>query len=199
MKAICWLVVLLVASAAHALTLKIPAGTEECMHQIVKAKQELTFQFLVTHGGMLDIDASLKVKETTIESWKGQKSGRHAFRPNQEEDVTICLSNKMARWTPKWVSFYVTLTQDPDRIGTEEVSEFAQLADTLQRNLENVRNRHNEIRLLEARHRDLVEASNSWVLYWSIFECIILTLMAAFQVFYLRHFLEASNVVRGYL
>eukprot|EP00759_Apiculatamorpha_spiralis_P027026 PhF_6_TR29999/c0_g1_i1/m.43897/K20347/TMED2, EMP24; p24 family protein beta-1 len=187
----------------EALTVKIPAGTEECYRQPLKRSQEMTFQFQVTHGGMLDIDTTMTSEGHTsnheIEVWKTASSGRRLYRAPENEIVVICFSNKMARWTPKWVSFHLYFSSDPDRAHPHEVTPIESAADLLHHEIEQVRQRHDEIRIMESRHRDLVEASNSWVLYWTLWECILLVLMGAFQVWYLKNFLETANVVKGYI
>eukprot|EP00760_Papus_ankaliazontas_P002459 PhM_4_TR11018/c0_g1_i1/m.27921/K20347/TMED2, EMP24; p24 family protein beta-1 len=189
----------------RALTVKVNAQSTECFRQPLKKGQEYTFQYRVTAGGMQDIDASLIAERSgahddTLETWKGSTTGRHVYTAHDENVIVVaCFNNEMARWTPKWVAFHVYLSLDPEMAQPHELTPLEQQTTDLHHTLERIRQQHDDLRLKERAHRDLVEATNSWVLYWSIFECVLLVAMGAFQVWYLKSFLEAASVVRGYI
>lgn len=193
-----------------AFVFKLPAQTEECFHELVEPGTTVSVTYTVTHGGKLDIDA--RVSAVALESgerkqlheWKLSTEGTHEYTappsamPHRYE---ACFSNKMARWTPKWVSFdfFKMLPAHDDGISGESNKAFQKIEmdlHTCANRVFNIRNRMNQLKTAEIGHRDTMESVVNWIVWGSIIHCVLLIALAFFEFFYLKSFLAVRNVVR---
>lgn len=139
--------------------------------------------------------------------------------------VTLCLSNRMARWTPKWVNFEFyrmpadsAVYDDHEKEHTpihrndspnaaaakpstaDESTKFEQeIEESLHKYANSVyqqRQSRDTMRQTETRHRDLVESTNSWLLFGTVAESVLVVVMALFQFWYLRKFLSVRGSIR---
>ena len=219
------LLVCAVAWPAAAVTTKVLAQTEECFHEDVRPGGQVNLAFAVTHGGKLDIDAyaeayyvpegktaadvvTNKLQEWTLVSeghieWTAPMSG--SALPAR---LKLCLSNKMARWTPKWVNFEfykmeaAKTSNEPDGDdGTtgRANAHFNKMETILHEyatKVFDVRSKLQKVREVERHHRDTVESTNSWLFYGALVNGLLLVLMAIFQFWYLKQFLSVRAVMR---
>jgi len=193
-----------------AFTYKVPAQTEECFHELVDPGTTVSITFTVTHGGKLDIDSTVNVinlengNRQQLHSWRLASEGTHEYTtppgamPFRYE---ICFNNKMARWTPKWVSFdfFKMLPAHDDGISGDANKAFQKIEvdlHTCANRVFNMRNRMNKLKVTEIEHRDKMESVVNWVVWGSIVHCFLLIGLAVFEFFYLKSFLAVRNVVR---
>jgi len=51
------------------------------------------------------------------------------------------------------------------------------------------------MKMREQTHRNTSESTNGRVLWWSVFECLLLIGMSCWQIFYLRRLFEVKRTV----
>eukprot|EP00659_Diplonema_papillatum_P022554 gene22554-34515_t len=176
-------VLLLLAAAVQGLTVKVEATAEECFLENAKEGAiPFTFAFQVTSGGKLDIDVKLTdPRGTVIQAWPKATDGRHSWTSTMPGDYKMCFSNAMARWTPKWVSFYTTVGQSSNTAKLQDLDPIEKTIVHLTKGLNDLQEEQKQLRAVERLHRDTIEATNTRILYWSVFEALVLVVMGLFQ------------------
>jgi hypothetical protein len=122
-------VALLAIQAAHGMTMQVEPRTTECFnYKAERAGEEFTFEFVVTRGGLLDVQFRIVNPQGSI-----VHSDLHFFPEGEEYVKTIraeapgpysfCFDNEMSRWTAKVVKFEITTeksttTQQQSSTGT---------------------------------------------------------------------------------
>lgn len=106
--AVAFLLALFVAPAA-ALTTKVEAQQELCVRETSAKDVPLTFTFKVTAGGKLDIDVVIyDGNDRRLHQWNAASEGHYEMRGDASNTrFRICFSNKAAKFTPKWVAFFL--------------------------------------------------------------------------------------------
>ena len=66
---------------------------------------------------------------------------------------------------------------------------------TLNEDLAELEEEQRALRVTERLHRDTVEETAEYLLYWSLFEAAVLVGMGLFQMRYLKRFLEVRSTV----
>eukprot|EP00993_Chasmostoma_nieuportense_P003898 NODE_4593_length_765_cov_36.423197_g4434_i0.p1 GENE.NODE_4593_length_765_cov_36.423197_g4434_i0~~NODE_4593_length_765_cov_36.423197_g4434_i0.p1 ORF type:complete len:195 (+),score=60.56 NODE_4593_length_765_cov_36.423197_g4434_i0:38-622(+) len=187
---------ILLVGDASSMTIKIEPKTKECyMEDLVKGT-EYTLQFQVTAGGLYDIDVHLYSPDhTLLKSWGVATEGKHTWVTEREGKYLFCLSNEMAKWTPKWVSFSLSQTNNPDLAKLEHIDPIERTIMELSEGLNDLQEEQHYLRSVERIHRQTIDATNVRMLYWSMFEVLVLLSMGLFQIYYLKRFLEVKSSV----
>eukprot|EP01062_Namystynia_karyoxenos_P066311 TRINITY_DN60274_c0_g1_i1.p2 TRINITY_DN60274_c0_g1~~TRINITY_DN60274_c0_g1_i1.p2 ORF type:complete len:195 (+),score=68.69 TRINITY_DN60274_c0_g1_i1:101-685(+) len=180
---------------AEGLTLKVEPRSEDCMEEAVEKDQPVAFAFQVVAGGELDLDATVTDSAGQEYTWKGQSEGRREWKAPANGVFRVCLSNQMARWTPKWVSFYLSIGHSPNTARLEHLDPIEKTIIQLTEGLRHLQDEQKELRAVERVHRDTIEATNERILWWSGFEAAVLVAMGLFQVYYLKRFLEVRATI----
>jgi hypothetical protein len=190
------LVVLLVSGAA-AVTTKVEPLGEFCFREDVDEKVPLTFNFKVTAGGKLDIDAAVyDGSGRVLNSWTAVSEGQYDVRGEKSNTkFRFCFSNKMARFTPKWVSFNTHRGVHPNVANKEHLDPIEKKIDELTEKMEQVRTLHDQLKVEERNHRATIEDGNERVWLWSGLQAFSLLFMGLIQVFFLKRFLEVRSSV----
>mmetsp|Transcript_4409 Transcript_4409/g.7256 ORF Transcript_4409/g.7256 Transcript_4409/m.7256 type:complete len:217 (+) Transcript_4409:32-682(+) len=216
MKGVVALVGLVVlVGLAQCFTMTIPARSEECFYETILKGTDVGMEFLVTSGGALDIDATVTGPPTGEGLYAARKEteGKYYFVTHLKGEYTFCFSNKMSSVTEKTVSVQINVGKqrseeeiilsilsgrenDDDEEATIPVvsplqSSILQLADGLHA----VQGEEKYMRMRERAHRDTSESTNSRILYWSIFENVVLISISVWQVYYLKRFFEVKRAV----
>eukprot|EP01065_Artemidia_motanka_P025055 TRINITY_DN29955_c0_g1_i1.p2 TRINITY_DN29955_c0_g1~~TRINITY_DN29955_c0_g1_i1.p2 ORF type:complete len:199 (+),score=82.67 TRINITY_DN29955_c0_g1_i1:63-659(+) len=187
------LVALLQAQDAAAMTLKIGGRTEECMDLVAEQEQPLNFFFRVTAGGELDVDVKITGPGgQELRRWEKQTEGRHNWHAAAAGTYTVCLSNMMARWTPKWVNFNFVAGHSPHTARLEHLDPIEKTIIQLTEGLAELQEEQKELRAVERVHRDTIESTNERILWWSVFEAVALCAVGLCQMYYLKRFLEVK-------
>eukprot|EP01060_Flectonema_neradi_P022907 TRINITY_DN31127_c0_g1_i1.p1 TRINITY_DN31127_c0_g1~~TRINITY_DN31127_c0_g1_i1.p1 ORF type:complete len:198 (+),score=21.32 TRINITY_DN31127_c0_g1_i1:43-636(+) len=179
------------------ITVKVEPRSEECIQEEIKDHGvPITMIFQVTAGGELDIDCTITDQRgNIIQSYKGQQDGRHHWTSVGSGSYKICFGNHMARWTPKWVSFYISVGNSPNTARLEHLDPIEQTIIQLSQGLTELQDEQKLLRAVERLHRDTIDTTNTRILYWSIFEAIVLVTMGLFQIYYLKRFLEVKSSI----
>eukprot|EP01065_Artemidia_motanka_P052664 TRINITY_DN9575_c0_g1_i1.p1 TRINITY_DN9575_c0_g1~~TRINITY_DN9575_c0_g1_i1.p1 ORF type:complete len:197 (+),score=69.59 TRINITY_DN9575_c0_g1_i1:76-666(+) len=184
---------LLLCPAVLGLGLKVEPKTEECFTLVVKRTQPVTFNFQVTAGGKLDIDCKLfDSNDQEIRTWNVASEGRHHWPAATSGEAKVCFSNLMSRWTPKWVSFYFTAGHDPNAARLEHLDPIESTIQLVTEGLEELQVEQRSMRAQERVHRDSIEDTNSRILWWSVFESVLMFFVGVVQVRHLKKFLEVK-------
>jgi len=157
--------------------------------------------FKVTKGGFLDIDIQIKGPDgRIIYNAERQTEGKYSFVAHEHGLYTFCFSNRMSTLTPKVVSFVANIGEappptpidgaKPEHLTTLEAS-VAQLAASVQSAV----NEQSYLKMREAVHRNTNESTNGRVIWWSLFEVLVLLAMSLWQIYYLRRFFEVKRPV----
>lgn len=103
----------------------------------------------------------------------------------------------MSSLTPKVVSFEVTKTDagaahqnliDDSRIADKYVLHMHQQAQRLAVSLDNAKGDFKYLRQRETGHRNTAESMNTRVLWWSIWEAVLIVILSCVQIYYLRRY-----------
>lgn len=198
------------SSRADAYTYKVPAQTEECFYELVTAGTTVSITFTVTHGGKLDINAAVRGRNletggvTELNQWSLATEGTYEWvvpASSMPHRFEVCFSNKMARWTPKWISFdfFKMLPTADDGISGDANKPFQKIEVDLHacaQRVFNMRNKMNKLKASEVNHRDTMESVVNWIGWGTVVHCMLLVLLAVFEFFYLKSFLAVRAVVR---
>lgn len=190
--------VLLLSSilTGFALTIKIESRSEECFFEEVTKGTSLTLQFQVTAGGLLDIDCTVtSPRHEVVMKWSVTSEGKHAWVADQDGKYRVCFGNQMARWTPKWVSFYISTGASTNLAKIEHIDPIEKTIMELSEGLTELQEEQKYLRSVERVHRETIESTNVRMLYWSLFEVFVLITMGMFQIYYLKRFLEVKSSV----
>jgi hypothetical protein len=193
--AACLLVLLLALHSAQALTTKVDPLSSLCITEPVDRDIELTMQFRVSAGGKLDIDASVFDESgRLLHGWKLATEGQYKVKGDpQNRKFKICFDNHMARFTPKWVDFYLHHGQHPSAVKVDQLDPVERQIEQLKTNIDDLVNVQQRLRVAEKNHRATIEDANERVLLWSVFEIVALFGMGIFQIYFLKRFLERKT------
>lgn len=199
MKLIELLVVICFIQLSLSLTFKIDAHREECFYENVEKEHvKVMLQYQVSSGGFLDIDLTVyDPSNTVIHKSERESEGKVTFNAEKVGHYKICFSNMMSTVTTKTVSFNIHVGDllDPNLAKLEHLDPIEKSIMRLSEGLSQIQNEQKYLRLREMTHRDITEQTCARLLWWSIFEVIILVFMSVFQVYYLRRFFEVKTKV----
>jgi p24 family protein beta-1 len=189
--------ILLVVPSAFAMSTKIDAATSWCFTEPVARDVTATFQFAVTHGGKLDINAQIyDESHRLLDSWTLATTGKYVAKGDASNNkFKVCFDNSMARFTPKWVSFSFHHGPHPAAAKVEHLDPIEKQIETLAARIDDLQNTQLRLRESEKNHRATIEDSNERVLLWAVFETVALFGMGIFQIIFLKRFLERKTSV----
>jgi len=179
---------------ASAYMVEILASKKECFFEDLHINDKMTVTYQVGGGGHMDIDFWLsdphnlalhkQIKQTTgTVSITAEKDGKHEY----------CFSNQMSSIADKTVSFNVhgvIYVGDDDTVAPIE-REIRLLASDLKA----VKDEQEYLLVREKKHRNTAESTNSRVKWWSVLQAIVLVVVVAWQVYYLKSFFEVKRVI----
>jgi len=171
---------------------EVKAGTKECFFEDLHINDKMTVTYQVGDGGNLDIDFWLgDPVGVALHKDLLSTTGTASVTVETDGRYTYCFSNEMSTLADKLVSFNVhgiIYVQDDGTIAPIE-REVRDLASGLQA----VKDEQEYIVVRERRHRDTAESTNSRVVWWSIFQGIVLFSVCAWQIYYLQSFFEVKR------
>jgi hypothetical protein len=191
------LLLLLSAAPVAAVTTKVSAGEQFCVVERVEKEVPLTFRFKVTAGGKLDLDVDvIDSNGQYIQQWRLASEGHHTVRgDSQNTFFKFCFSNTMARWTPKWVNFFIHKGIHPAVAPRDRVDPIESSIMRLSGKVQEMRDVHDELKIAEHDHRNTIEDVNERVLLWNVIQTVVLVAMGIIQIFFIKRFLEVKTSV----
>mmetsp|Transcript_1059 Transcript_1059/g.1648 ORF Transcript_1059/g.1648 Transcript_1059/m.1648 type:complete len:201 (-) Transcript_1059:90-692(-) len=182
-----------------ALTIKVHPHQEECFYEpIKKANVKVKVQFEVSQGGMLDIDAKIQGPSgQIIHQVQKQSDAIFTFNANEIGHYKVCFSNVMNTVSPKSVSFYIHVGElvDPNLAKLAHLDPIEHQMLKLSEGLAIIENEQKHLRASERHHRDLTEATNSRLFWWSSFQFIVVLSITVFQIYYLQSIFKVQSPV----
>lgn len=99
----------LIASASS-LTFELNAHREQCFYEEVKAGVRVLGSYMVSEGGLMDVDVTVKGPgDKVLFSKEKEGEGRFTFNAETDGEYSFCFSNKMSSVTKKIVSFTIEI------------------------------------------------------------------------------------------
>jgi hypothetical protein len=191
------LVCALAVAPIAAMTTKVSPTTEFCVTERVEKDIPVSFRFTVTAGGKLDIDTTIFDQNgRTLRAWRAATSGDYELRGDaMNSKFKFCFSNKMAKWTPKWVNFFIHKGTHPAIAPKEAVDPIETSIQRLATKMQGLRSKHDALQVIEHDHRNTVEDVNDRVLLWKIILIATLLGMGVVQIVFVKRFLEVRSSV----
>ncbi|KAJ3291323.1 p24 complex component [Borealophlyctis nickersoniae] len=191
------------ASAFSAFGIHIRAGGRECFYEKLKQNERLDLSFEVSQGGQMDIDFWISSPNgNTLYSVQKQSTTSFGFNADQEGTYTYCFGNGMSTVTDKTLSFTVQGPDEWAKLDEKMLLEdddshegLAQEIQTLANGLEAMNDEQAYMKRREEAHRKTAESTNRRILWWSLFEALLLVGICRFQVSYLKRFFEVKRLV----
>ncbi|PFH52656.1 hypothetical protein AMATHDRAFT_74120 [Amanita thiersii Skay4041] len=189
-----WLALLsILCSLSYAHMIEVAAGRKECYFEDLHKHDKMTVTYQVGGGGHLDIDFWLTDpqgrvlakhirQDTGSVSITAEKDGRHEY----------CFSNQMSAIADKIVSFNV---HGVIYVEDDVVAPIEREIRSLAIGLTAVKDEQEYIVVRERTHRNTAESTNSRVKWWSILQAVVLFVVVAWQVYYLKSFFEVKRII----
>lgn len=184
-----------------AITFKIGAGRQECFYEPLKSGMSVEVEYQVIEGGELDITFYLlSPNHEMLVKEERKMDGLHSLDVSEDGDYSLCFDNSFSHISDKTIFMDVLMDSnseyedlgdeimmDPDTIVNDmKVLDIRRLLANVTEHLNKVEFYQQFFRAREARHRHTLESSNSRVLWWSLFYCVLLIVVGVSQVMVLR-------------
>ncbi|KAI0081824.1 supernatant protein factor C-terminal domain-containing protein [Panus rudis PR-1116 ss-1] len=188
-----WALVLLVLpSFVFGHMIEVPASKKECFFEDLHVNDKMTVTYQVGGGGHLDIDFWLVDPEGhALDKRIKQSTGTVSITASKDGRYEYCFSNQMSTVVDKMVSFNVhgVIYVDED----DTVAPIEREIRNLAQGLTAVKDEQEYIVVRERTHRNTAESTNSRVKWWSVLQAIVLFIVVAWQVYYLKSFFEVKR------
>jgi len=189
-------------SCCNAFSFDVGAKSEGCFYEIVEKDQPVGVMFQVIAGGFLDIDVRIFGPDNRhIYTGARETDGRYSFTASSSGTYSFCFSNAMSTVTPKTVDLSVTVggVSDYEAKGAAasdaEVTPLNAAVNQLSDAITAIASDQKYLKMREEAHRNTNESTNSRVLWWSIFEMVVLVGMSIWQIYYLKRFFEDKRAL----
>jgi len=189
-----------ILNAANAYFITVDAHADECFYEDAKSGTKLGLTFEVAEGGFLDIDVSVTGPDGKS-VYKGAKesNGRYTFVAHMDGIYKFCFSNQMSTMTPKIVMFSIEAGAETKKEDKEDAEKHKNKLEDMIQDLSlamtAVKHEQEYMEVRERIHRNINDSTNSRVVLWAIFECLVLVAMTAGQIYYLKRFFEVRRVI----
>jgi len=184
----------LIPFIASAYMIELPAAMKECFFEDLHANDKMTVTYQVGGGGHMDVDFWLTDPEgLALSKHVKQSTGTASITAKKDGKHEYCFSNQMSSIADKTVSFNVhgvIYVGDDDTVAPIE-REIRALANDLKA----VKDEQEYILVREQKHRNTAESTNSRVKWWSVLQTVVLIVVVAWQVYYLKSFFEVKRVI----
>ncbi|KAJ1629483.1 emp24/gp25L/p24 family/GOLD-domain-containing protein [Pavlovales sp. CCMP2436] len=182
-------------------TFTVSAGGVECFDEQAPLKEKVAGVWSVLHDVSLDIDVKVvSPSGDTIYDAEAESSGSFEFTSREEGAYQICYSNERTRTRPATISAKIAVGE-PERKLVDEIAQAEHLSPletrikALEHSMNSITDLQKYMRGREKTHRQTTESTKRRVLWWSVFESVVLVAMSVWQVTYLRKFFEVKRIV----
>lgn len=194
------ILLLAVVAVQSKIFVAVPANKEVCFDEVVEeGTSGLRGFFEVIEGGQLDIDVSVSKDGTDVQSFEYAQRGDLDI-PKGAGRYKVCFSNRMSSVTEKHVGFSLHGSSG-ELITDEDVAKKAHLRPveiTVQSLADRIQRLQEVEKLLRerlARHMQTAESTGSRVLVTTGVEALVLLLVNAAQILYLRRYFEKRRTL----
>lgn len=196
-----WVLAALLARPCSSFTFTVSAGGVECFDEQAPLKEKVAGVWSVLHDVSLDIDVKVvSPKGDVIYDAEAESSGSFEFTSREEGAYQVCYSNERTRTRPATISAKIAVGE-PERKLVDEIAQAEHLSPletrikALEHSMNSITDLQKYMRGREKTHRATTESTKRRVLWWSVFESIVLVTMSIWQVVYLRKFFEVKRMV----
>lgn len=197
------------ALAYSAFMINVKPHEQNCFYETLATGDRLDLSFQVADGGHLDIDFWVKSPDSrNIYSVNKQSTSTFGFNADSAGKYVYCFSNQFSTFAHKQVSFTLfgpderirledkKKNADPNHEGLQkEIWALAGMSLTNADGLRAMKDEQSYMVVREATHRLTAESTKTRIVYWSLFEMLILVGVCLFQVSYLKRFFEVKRVI----
>jgi len=176
-------------------------NVEECFMEDVKRGEKVLGSFNVAKGGSLDINIKVYNPDNTIVyEQERQIEGSFSFVAVQQGIFKFCFGNTMSTVTSKAVSFNIYAGLSLTSHGVAKSEHFTPLENSVLVLSEGLNSVHNEQKYITTRERlsgAALESTYSRVMWVHLFEALVVSVMAGWEVFYLKRLFEKKRAAGG--
>ncbi len=107
----------LIIAQIHALTMQVEPRTTECFLYKASRGETLDFEFIVTRGGLLDVNLRIsspggKILHEALHFFQEGEESIQTITADEAGAYSFCFDNEMSRWTAKVVKFELNVLSD---------------------------------------------------------------------------------------
>jgi len=184
----------LLSTSAFAMVTTVAPHGQQCFSETAVSGEKMHCSFMVTSGGFLDINVRIYNPDGSIVFENDREmEGALTFVTQKDGVYKFCFDNNMSTVTSKEVSFDIHVGRALTAHGVAKKEHFTPLENSvliLSEGLKNVLNEQKYYTTRERACRDTNESTNSRVLWFNIFETVVLVGMGLWQVMYIRSLFE---------
>lgn len=187
--------------AFNSFTITLLAYDEQCFIERLKPNERLDISYEVVDGASLEIDFAIFNRQyVPIHSYHREKSGVFGFNAQSEDDFTYCFSNRFSQ-DAKIASFTIHGPDEKFKIEEKAIrvviddskDEVLTEISALDEGIKSIRDSHSYRKRRDEVHRRTADSTNSRVVWWTLFQIILICATCVFQVLYIKHFFEAKH------
>lgn len=170
-----------------------------CLWDFVPPHTRATFQFYVVETGGKGIKATLHDQNgTELMQWDRASSGDHEVLAKVGATALhACFDNTGPHEASKRVSFHFRFHVDYNSVSDETklLDPVERLVLTAAKSMRRMQLKQERLQALQYVHKETVDATEKWMMLWSIFQAISLLFVTIFQLYFLKCFLERKSFV----
>jgi hypothetical protein len=175
---------------------------ERCFYETVTEGTPIGIIFQVTAGGFLDIDFAVTgPDQTVIHSGDRETEGKYSFLAHLAGSYSFCFSNKMSTMTTKTISLHIHAGSEqnlPEKANPARKTHLSPLENSvlaLTDGLNAIYEDHEYLKTRERVHRATMDSTHSRVVWWTIFEAVVLISLGVWQIYSIRRVFETTRPV----
>ena len=194
-----FLAIAVLSAAVQGFILKIDPKAEECFYENVPKDENVHVVFQVLEGGDMDISFSvMDADKNTLISESGRTQGKYDFKAAKDGYYKICFRNDMGSFSSREISMDINVGDGVktafDR-NKDSLSPLEERIVTLSDGIRTIKEDQEYILMQDIAHKHINDRTNLKVLYWFVFQLILILSLGAWQVYYVTRFFEVKRVV----
>lgn len=192
--------------ADSGLAVQVLPSEEQCFYaRSVGPDESMFLRFMVVSGGSQDIDVTIRGPDGKV-VWEvdADTENRVFFKAEREGVYSFCFSNKISTFTPKIVSFMISVGPAEGKKGkaaadaTDSLLKHDKLSRTILRigqGIDEVEELQDYLAIREKRHRSTVEVANTRVFLFALLEVIVVVGMGGANIIFIRRMFKMKRMV----
>jgi len=192
------LVLAALVACTQAVILTVRGGNRECMQEDIAQGENVKVLFQVLDGGDLSLDFEiLDPNGQRVHFSETLSDGRMDFRAAKSGFFRFCFNNGHSS-SDKQLSVDVVVgdsvdtgfAPNPDVLNPAE-----ELVLTLSQGIQDVKYDQEYIYLRDIAHQNIANKTNNRVMFWFIFQLLLIIALGVWQVFFVTRFFEVKRIV----
>lgn len=186
----------------HEMTIEIHGGNFQCFYQSLQKGAKFFLYFQVTRGADKNIDLEvIRPDGISLTSFQWTDQGRHDDEVPIDGVYAMCLDNRLSKYSSKIIHVYMNSFFDTDwekyvQDYQDSVSSLANFSNSFQ---------HIDLKIKEMltlitwdgqviiKDWYLIKDNNAYVLYLSVFMCVLIVVTSGLQVIFVRRLFASSS------